>query len=296
MVTGAPTGERDIRSEADRTTALRALSRTEARVDLSGRPLGPRPVRRGLALLLMALLVAVPVVIAGAVYSVSSRLAPTYEASSTLRIVAQGQSGISDQSVIASNDLASQYAQLGTAPSVIKRAALSLKVPSGELEGQVSAGTVAAQNLVKIAARAGDGPAAVRRADAVALAFVDYLGGLNERQANAYSRSVQRRLKPLDDELSTARRLVSTGTLSQRNSNALLYSNLLVQRQQLLASIAQDAAASQPGVQLVAQASSASKVAPRPTLYALVGLVASALIAARIGFLMRRRRNRPPSG
>jgi capsular polysaccharide biosynthesis protein len=295
MVSRAPTGERDIRPDPDRTTALRALSRTEARVDLSGRPLGPRPVRRGLALLLVVLMVAVPIAIAAAVYSVSSRLAPTYEASSTLRIIAQGQSGISDQSVLASNDLASQYAQLADAPSVTKRAAQSLKLPSGELDGQVSAGTVAAQNLVRITARAGDGPAAVRRADAVALAFVEYVSGLNERQANAYSRSVQRRLKPLDDELSSARRLLNTGTPSQRNSTALLYSNLLVQRQQLLASIAQDAAASQPGVQLVAQASSASKVAPRPTLYALVGLVASALIAARIAFLMRRR-SRPASG
>jgi capsular polysaccharide biosynthesis protein len=295
MVDRAPTGERDIRSEPDRPTALRALSRTEARVDLSGRPLGRRPVRRGLAALLMVLLVAVPIAIAAVVYSVSSRLAPTYEASSTLRIVAQGQSGISDQSVLASNDLASQYAQLADAPSVIKRAARSLRTPSGDLDGQVSAGTVAAQNLIRIAARAGDGPEAVRRADAVAVAFVEYVGGLNERQANAYSRAVQRRLKPLDDELATARRLLNTGTPSQRNSNALLYSNLLVQRQQLLASIAQDAAASQPGVQLVAQASSASKVAPKPTLYALVGLIASALIAARIAFLMRRR-NRTPSG
>jgi capsular polysaccharide biosynthesis protein len=295
MVNRAPTGERDIPSEPDRTTSLRALSRTEARVDLSGRPLGPRPVRRGIAVLLMVLLVAVPIAIAAAVYSVSSRLAPTYEASSTLRIVAQGQSGISDQSVLASNDLASQYAQLADAPSVLRRAARSLRVPSENLDGEVSAGTVAAQNLIRIAARAGDGPAAVRRADAVALAFVEYVGGLNERQANAYSRAVQRRLKPLDEELTTARRLLNTGTPSQRNSTALLYSNLLVQRQQLLASIAQDAAASQPGVQLVAQASSASKVAPRPTLYALVGLVASALIAARIGFLMRRR-NRQPSG
>jgi capsular polysaccharide biosynthesis protein len=295
MVTGAPTGEPDIPPQPDRTTGLRALSRTEARVDLSGRPVGPRPARRGLAFLLIVLMVAVPLGIAAVVYYVSSSLAPTYEAASTLRIVAQGQNGISEQTVLASNDLASQYAQLADAPSVIKRAARSLKVPSEDLDGEVSAGTVAAQNLIRIAARAGDGPAAVRRADAVALAFVEYVGGLNERQANAYSRSVQRRLKPLDDELSTARRLLNTGTPSQRNSTALLYSNLLVQRQQLLSSIAQNAAASQPGVQLVAQASSASKVAPRPTLYALVGLIASALIAARIAFLMRRR-NRRPSG
>jgi capsular polysaccharide biosynthesis protein len=239
--------------------------------------------------------VLVPVAIAVAVYSVSSRIAPTYEASSTLRIVAQGQSGISDQSVLASNDLASQYAQLGDAPPVIRRAAKVLNVSRDDLDGQVSAGTVAAQNLIKISARAGDGPTAVRRTDAVALAFVEYVSGLNERQANAYSSSVQRRLRPLDDELAAARRVLNRGTPSQRNSSALVYSNLLVQRQQLLASIAQDTAASQPGVQLVAQATSASKVEPRPTLYALVGLVASALVAARIGFLLRRR-NRSPSG
>jgi capsular polysaccharide biosynthesis protein len=239
--------------------------------------------------------VLVPLAIAAAVYIISSRQGPTYEASSTLRIVAQGQSGISDQSVLASNDLASQYAQLGDAPPVIRRAARSLKVSPVDLDGHVSAGTVAAQNLIKISARADDGPGAVRRTDAVALAFVEYVSGLNERQANAYSRSVQRRLRPLDDELAAARRLLNRGTPSQRNSNALLYSNLLVQRQQLVASIAQDSAASQPGVQLVAQATAASKVAPRPTLYALVGLVASALIAARIGFLLRRR-SRSPSG
>jgi capsular polysaccharide biosynthesis protein len=243
----------------------------------------------------MASMVVVPIAIAAGVYSISSGLAPTYEASSTLRIVAQGQSGISDQSVLASNDLASQYAQLADAPPVIRRAARSLKIRPEDLDGDVSAGTVAAQNLIRIAARAGDGPAAVRRTDAVALAFVDYVAGLNERQANVYSRSVRRRLKPLDAELASARQLLNRGTPSQRNSTALLYSNLLVQRQQLLASIAQDVAASQPGVQLVAQATSASKVAPRPTLYALVGLVATALIAARLGFLMRRR-NRSPGG
>lgn len=248
------------------------------------------PRRRARRAFLAVVLVVAPVAIALAVYAISSRLTPTYEASSTLRIVAQGQSGLSDQLVTASNDLASQYAQLADAPPVIDRAARTLHIPASELSGKVTGGTVAAQNLISIATRAGDSPSAVRRSEAVALAFIDYVSRLNERQANDYARSVQHRLKPLDSEIAAARKVLNSGTPSQRNSTALLYSNLLVQRQQLVASLAQDAAASQPGVQLVAPAAAASKVQPKPALYALVALVAAALVAARLGFLAFRRR------
>jgi capsular polysaccharide biosynthesis protein len=245
--------------------------------------------RRGRRKLLAFLLIVAPVAVAVCVYAISSTLAPRYEASSTLRIVAQGANGLSDQLVTASNDLASQYAQLADAPPVIHRAARALHIPASELDGEVSGGTVAAQNLISIAARADNSTAAVRRSQAVAVAFIDYASSLNERQASVYSRSVQDRLKPLDSEIAAARKLLNRGDPSQRNSTALVYSNLLVQRQQLVTSLAQSAAASQPGVQLVAPAASASKVQPKPVLYALVALVAAALVAARIGYLAFRR-------
>jgi capsular polysaccharide biosynthesis protein len=249
---------------------------------------GPRRPRRGRRRLLALPLIVAPVAVAVAVYAISSRTTPTYEASSTLRIVAQG--GLSDQLVTASNDLASQYAQLADAPPVIARAARALHVRASELGGKVSGGTVAAQNLISIAARADSQAAAVRRSQAVAIGFIDYASTLNERQANVYARSVRDRLKPLDAQIATARKLLNGGGTSQQNSASLLYSNLLVQRQQLLASLAQDAAASQPGVQLVAPAATASKVQPKPELYALVAFVAAALVAARIGYLTFRRR------
>jgi capsular polysaccharide biosynthesis protein len=257
---------------------------TERRIAAPPGARRPRGRRSALAILLIV----APVVIAVAVYAISSRLTPTYEASSTLRIVAQG--GLSDQLVTASNDLASQYAQLADAPPVIRRAARALDVPASELDGKVSGGTIAAQNLIRIATRADQSAAAVRRSEAVAVAFIEYVSAINERQANVYARSVQDRLKPLDSQIAAARKVLNRGTSSQRNSTALLYSNLLVQRQQLVASLAQDAAASQPGVQLVAPATAASKVQPKPTLYALVALVAAALVAARVGYLAFRRR------
>ncbi|HZO36455.1 MAG TPA: oligosaccharide flippase family protein [Solirubrobacteraceae bacterium] len=238
-------------------------------------------------------LLAIPFIVAGAVYAASGRLTPTYESTSTLRVQIQGQNGGSDQAVKASNDLAAQYAQLVDVGAVKRIAARKLNVPASELDGHVSSGTVAAQNLMTITASSEDGQQAVVRAKALTSAFRSYAHKLAGVQAATYVSAVNRRLAPLDKRIAEVEETLLIGNVDQQQAAAQLRANLITQRQQTVASAAQDAVAAQPNVQLVGMAASAAKVSPKPKLYAFVAFIATLLIVARIAFVLVRRREPP---
>lgn len=249
----------------------------------------PPTARRRRPWLRLLLLLVVPFAGAGAVYAVSSGIAPTYSSAVTLLVGAPGTGAISDQSVSASNDLASQYAQLGDSDPVLRSAERRLKMTPGGLSGKVNAGTVAAQNIIRISAEAGNRGEAVRRANAVSSAFTDYILRLNRRQADQYNDEVNERLEPLDQEIARARKaLRSEKSAARRNDDALVYSNLVSQRQQVAASLAQDVVASQARVQPISGALGASKTSPKPDLYAIIAFGALALICLRLGWMLVR--------
>ncbi len=230
------------------------------------------------------------VAVATLVYVISDRVAARYQSSATVRVSVQTTSGISDPDVTAANDLASQFAQLASSTPVLEAAAVKLGVPRKDLEGAVSAGTIAAQNLIRVGV-SGSGPdQAQARATAVAKAFVRYLDRLDAQQVGTYERTVIARLRPLNREIDAARkRLSSPEPEVQRNATVLL-SGLLGQQATVLSSIAQSSAAGQPSVQLVAPGGAGSKVSPKPSLYAGIAFLAVLLLLGRFVYVLGVRR------
>jgi hypothetical protein len=239
---------------------------------------------RGIVVLLVSL------VVAGAVYLISNRVAARYQSSATVRVSVQATSGISDPAVTAANDLASQFAQLASSAPVLEAAATRLGVAASTLEGTVTAGTIAAQNLVRISATGSSPTQAQERATAVGKGFVTYIDAIDSRQVGTYERAVTTKLAPLAREIAAARkRLLSTNVEAQRNATVLL-SGLLSQQQTVLSSVAQASAAAQPSLQLVAPGARGSKISPKPSLYAGIGLLASLLVLGRFLYVLGMRR------
>jgi hypothetical protein len=249
----------------------------------------PPPGRRSSLVVLVPAVLA-PLVVAAVVYVVANSLPATYESSAQFRVTVPNQAGLTEATVLASNDLATQYAQLVTASTVINSAARELKVAPSALSGEISGSTVNAQNLVQVTASSDHPGDAQARAAAVAAALRTYIDRINARQSSTYSRNVASGLVPLDQEIALYTKRLNGASETERQSINLLLGSLLSQRQQVLASTARDAAAGRPTLQGVASASTATKTTPRPKLYALVALIAAGLISGRIAFLLLRRR------
>jgi hypothetical protein len=232
----------------------------------------------------------VPLVVAAVVYVVANTLPATYQSNAQFRVSVPNQAGLTEATVMAANDLATQYSQLAGASTVVNAAARTLKTPPSELAGAISGSTVNAQNLVQVTATADSPGAAQDRAAAVATALRKYVDGINARQSATYSRNVTSGLGPLDEEIARYTKRLTGASETERQSINLLLGSLLSQRQQVLASTARDTAAGRPTLQGIASASVASKTSPRPKLYALVALVAAGLVSGRIAYLLLRRR------
>lgn len=224
------------------------------------------------------------------VYVISDQFPASYQSSALVRVSVQATSGISDPAVTAANDLASQEAQLASTAPVSEAAASYLGVPSKELAGSLSAGTVAAQNLVRVSVTAPTPAQAQARATAASIAFVTYIDRLDTEQAHAYEHAITSRLGPLRREIAAARqRLSSANGESQRNATVLL-SGLLGQEQTVVSGLAQSVAVAQPRLQAVAPGGAASKTSPKPRLYGAVGFLATLLLLGRLLYVVGVRR------
>jgi hypothetical protein len=220
--------------------------------------------------------------VAVGVYVVSDHLAATYQSSAIVQVSVQATDGISDPSVTAANDLASQFAQLASTAPVVSAAQAKLGDQGENLSGSVSAGTIAAQNLIRISVTGSSPALAQTRTTAVAAAFVTYVRRLNAKQAASYVGAVTAKLRPLDREIAAARkRLTNANAVVQREATVLL-SGLLSEQQSVLSSVAQSSASAQPYLQLVAPGGGATKVSPKPVLYAAVGFLAVLLLLGRL--------------
>jgi hypothetical protein len=229
--------------------------------------------------------------VAGAVYLISNRVAARYQSSATVRVSVQATTGISDPAVTAANDLASQFAQLASSAPVLAAAARSLHAPTSSLEGTVTSGTIAAQNLVRISATGSSPVQAQERSSSVARSFVKYIDHIDAQQVGTYEHAVTSKLVPLAREIAAARkRLLSANVEVQRNATVLL-SGLLSQQQTVLSSVAQASAAAQPNLQLVSPGSAGAKISPKPSLYAGIGLLATLLILGRFLYVIGTRRS-----
>jgi hypothetical protein len=250
-----------------------------------------RPPVKRLVVGIVAVLV-VAAVVAGAVYAVSGTLSPSYASSSTMVVNVNGGSGITDVSVSAANDLASQYAQLANSAPVLRNAEKALSLPGGGLDGKVSGSTVSAQNIIKVTATAGNARDAQRRTDAAANALITYITSLSAKQATRYAAAVTFRLKPIDKQIADVEKRLSHGSQDARRNASVVLANLVTQRQQVQSTIAQNAAGSQPNIQQVTPATGGDKTSPKPGLYAAIALIIVLLVGGRIALapLLSRRR------
>ena len=233
--------------------------------------------------------------VAGLAIAAASYLVPaTYKSSATVRVVAQSQAGVpSDQIVQASNDLASEYAQLGTSQPIVSAAATQLGMPTGDLQSKVSAGTVSGQNLVQISVQASSPGTAEKRTSAVASQFAAYVRGKNAQQASEYAADVKTKLAPLDAAIAAARRdIASGGSSAGQIAKQSTLSDLLTQRQTALSQLATATAAGQPLVEVFAPAGPGSKVSPKPVLYGIIAFCVVALVAAQLSTVILSRRIR----
>ena len=230
-------------------------------------------------------------VIAGLVYVISDSVAARYQSSATVRVSVQATTGISDPAVTAANDLASQFAQLASSTPVTDAAAASLGARSSALEGAVTGGTIAAQNLVRITATGSSTTQAQQRAAAVAHAFVVYIKRIDSAQVAAYRRAVTSKLGPLEREIAATRKLALSGDPEAEHNATTLLSGLLSQQQTVLSSVAQESAAAQPALQLVSASSTGTKVSPKPSLYAGIAFIVALLLLGRFVYVIGIRRS-----
>jgi capsular polysaccharide biosynthesis protein len=222
----------------------------------------------------------VSIVAGGVAYGVGHSLQSVYQASGTIRIALPSQGGLSDPVVIASNDLATQYAQLVDTPQVRALAAASLAVAPASLDGKLSGSTVSAQNLLKVTATGSSSAAAQARAKAAVAAVQRYLSGLTTVQNAQYLASLKRGLNatPLLEQRLRIGRL-GTGQLSVTVAGL---------RGEVLNQGVRDAAGNQPSFQVVDPGAGATVTYPKPSLYALVAFVVVLLISLRVAFVASR--------
>jgi capsular polysaccharide biosynthesis protein len=195
----------------------------------------------------------------------------------------------SQDAIGASNDLSAQYAQLVSSDAVVNRAAKELKVPAGDLSGQVSAGTVQDQNLIRIQATAHTAPVAIARTEAVADAFTAVVIASNERQARQYRRTLERPLEPLNQNIASLREAIRNASTQERADNLRdSLNNLITERTRQQATIDQSVAAVTPAIDPVSRASAASQIQPRTKLYTIGAAIIAALAAAQLAVVVRR--------
>jgi capsular polysaccharide biosynthesis protein len=233
----------------------------------------------------------VSVVVAAAVFVVSHRVPATYQSTADFRVTVPNQQGVNDSVVTAANDIASQYAQLTSAAPVLAGAAATLRVPVATLSGEISGGTVNAENLVQVTASGASPAVAQSRAQAIVVAMVNYIDSIDAQQASMYSANAAKLLPSLDQELAGLTKMLSGASASAKATHSGAVATLLEQRQQLLDTLATSAAAGEPTLQIVSTGTGASQVTPRPSLYALIAFVVALLIATRVGYLVDRRRS-----
>ncbi len=253
----------------------------------------PNPRTRWEAIWQARWYILVAAIAVGALAFLVSHLVPKrFSSSAIVRVTLPSSAGLSEQAVQASNDLASQYTQVATAGPIVARAAAKLGAQGHGLTGNVSASTVASQNLVEISARAGSATVAQDRANAMAKAFAHYLNRENARSANNSAGSSGKQLRrtqtriqadelAIDTDLAT-REAGKPLTASQRAHLSSLESEVATLQSLQQSLLSAQIGAGTPTLSVFSPAGVGSQTQPRPTLYALVAFLVALLIASQI--------------
>ena len=230
------------------------------------------------------------------VYAVSSLGAKSYSASASSLITAGVSTSLgSNDAAQVSNEAAAQAVVFATTDAVIVPAARKVGVSPSVLRKSISAGTVNAQNVISIAAQTGSPHQSVIFANATALSLNKFLAD----QAAIISAATSESLQALQAKIASIQLQIGNlkGTVTP-NSAEYFQVTSLEQELATLNSIeatgqqnANLAAATRSATgQIVSPATSASQVAPKPMLYALIGALLALLISSQAIIVIARRR------
>jgi capsular polysaccharide biosynthesis protein len=189
---------------------------------------------------------------------------------------------LGQDSVLGANQLTAQLVQLTPSDVVLAVPAAQLGLSTSALRGALSVGTVAQQNILQISTTAGSGADAQARANAVTRAVLAYVVDSSRLQQAAYARSVQGVINDMGRTL--GRLSASQGKLTPAQLGVIQgeAGAIAGQDQALRGQLAQRVAASTPVVKEISAATSASKVSPRPVLYAIVAFLVVGVVAVQI--------------
>jgi hypothetical protein len=250
--------------------------------------------------------IALATVVAGAgAYSASNRITPSYQASSLVEVSAHPQTGISPQDIAtASNELAAQLAQLTRTAPVVALAAQSLHDSAGAVGQHVVAAVLANQNLIQITAQNTTPKTTQARATAMAEALQGYVSAQGASPTGtAPPAPTNTQLAAIDTQLAAAQADAAKAEATAATSSpgtvgiavaaqkAVFVQQLQLQRNTVAMQVESADANAKPTVQVLGGASAAMKVQPRPTLYAAVTLVITALLASQISVFAGSRRH-----
>lgn len=239
------------------------------------------------------------VIVAIVVYLVASLATPTYSSSASVTITAASTPGGSAQDVaLASNSIASQYALQVTSDQVVLQAAHSLGVSPSTLRSHTSAGTLQGQNVVQITVQGTKAATARAEANAVATAFIPYVVAQGTKAAGVLQQAVANQVQPLDLQIQAlsaavnAPGTIAPGSAAQTRLSAeeAQLTQLQATRATLTANTALAIASEEPHVALTTAATASTKVAPQPSLYAIVAFIIALLVAAQISLMLARRK------
>jgi capsular polysaccharide biosynthesis protein len=260
------------------------------------RRMSERQISRGAAVWRYKwLILLAAIVVAGATYGISSQISPQYQASSTVQVALLGGNA-SSEGVQASNDLASQYAQIVDSDPVIQAVSKRLGEPTSELRANLSGGTVNDQNLIAVRADAGQAQEATRRATAAARELVSYVTKTTVAQSASLNAEAIEQLKPLDtqirrlqEQLADAPSSAKTGSSAENIARQQSLATLQAQRAASIGDIARAGAAGRPSLTVLNPAGGASKTEPKPALYTIAAFIIALLAAAQLVTLVRPR-------
>jgi len=282
------------------------MQRSERTVEIRTRPV-PDAGRPQLIWRARFAIVGVSVVLAAATYVISALLPGTYSASSDV-LVSSTSAQTSVDAVNGANDLATQYAQFARTAVVMNDAAGRAGISSSKLTADTTAATVANTNIVRITVKSGSSAEAGRGA----LAVSDALVAQTQKMLSPAARTNQVQLDNLDKLLSQTKSDVTKlsnalADAAPGSSRAQSINTQLNNAQQQVTALAlkridllgQDTRSTTGiGVQLsgLTPQPTAAKVAPRPTLYALVALIAGLVLTTELAVMSGRRKTAPSFG
>ncbi|HEY2665984.1 MAG TPA: Wzz/FepE/Etk N-terminal domain-containing protein [Actinomycetota bacterium] len=249
--------------------------------------------------------IALATVVAGAgAYFASSRIPPSYQASSLVEVSAHPQTGISPQEIAtASNELAAQLAQMTRTAPVVSLAAQSLHDSAGAIGQHVVAAVLANQNLIQITAQNATPKTTEARASAVAQALQVYASAQGAAATGSPPAPTNAQLAAIDSQLAAAQADADKAQAAAANSypgtvsiavaaqKASFVQALQLQRNTVAMQVEAGNANATPTVQVLGGPSAATKVQPRPALYAGVTLVLAVLLAGQLSVFVGSRRH-----